>query len=128
MAKTDVNEQATPQEGALLMTADQLKDFVGSVIRELGAANKPKGDVKVHTHVPAEQKKVHVRLFKDNGKYKDDVYVAVNGRSMMIPRGVDVEVDECFAEALETSMAQDNATEAENLRRVSAWKEKEKEL
>lgn len=127
MAKNDMNEQTAPQQDAILMTADQLKDFVGSVIRELGAANKPAGD-KVHTRVPAKQKKVHVRLFKDNGKYKDDVFVAVNGRTIMIPRGVDVEVDECFAEALETSMAQDNATEAENLRRVAVWQEKEKEL
>lgn len=34
---------------------------------------------------------------------KDDVWVAVNGKSMQIKRGVDVEVPKCIAEALEHS-------------------------
>ena len=34
---------------------------------------------------------------------KDDVWVAVNGKSMQIKRGVDVEVTKCIAEALEHS-------------------------
>ena len=31
---------------------------------------------------------VEVRLFKDNEKYKDDVYVAINGKNCIIRRGV----------------------------------------
>ena len=34
---------------------------------------------------------------------KDDVWVAVNGKSMQIKRGVDVEVPLCIAKALEHS-------------------------
>jgi hypothetical protein len=34
---------------------------------------------------------------------KDDVWVAVNGKSMQIKRGIDVEVPKCIAEALEHS-------------------------
>ena len=34
---------------------------------------------------------------------KDDVWVAVNGKSMQIKRGVEVEVPKCIAEALEHS-------------------------
>ena len=34
---------------------------------------------------------------------KDDVWVSVNGKSMQIKRGVDVEVPKCIAEALEHS-------------------------
>lgn len=34
---------------------------------------------------------------------KDDVWVAVNGNSMQIKRGVEVEVPKCIAEALEHS-------------------------
>ena len=34
---------------------------------------------------------------------KDDVWVAVNGKSMQIKRGVEVEVPKCLAEALEHS-------------------------
>ena len=33
---------------------------------------------------------------------KDDIYVAVNGKSMLIKRGVYVDVPEHFAEVLET--------------------------
>ena len=53
---------------------------------------------------------VAVRLFKDNDKYKDDVFVAVNGRSFQIKRGETVQVPAYVAEVLEQSMAQDNAT------------------
>ena len=34
---------------------------------------------------------------------KDDVWVAVNGKSMLIKRGVEVEVPRCIAKALEHS-------------------------
>ena len=43
---------------------------------------------------------VTVRLFKDSGKYKDDVFVAVNGVGMIVPRGVDVEIPRKYAEAI----------------------------
>lgn len=53
---------------------------------------------------------VPIRLFKDNDKYKDDVFVAVNGHSFQIRRGETVMVPDYVAEVLEQSMAQDNAT------------------
>nr|DAP20357.1 MAG TPA: AraC-type transcriptional regulator [Caudoviricetes sp.] len=56
------------------------------------------------------EKLVPVQLFKDGGKYKDDVFVAVNGRSYQIQRGEMVYVPESVAEVLSQSMAQDNAT------------------
>ena len=40
----------------------------------------------------AKKKTVRIHLFKDNGRYKDDVFVGVNGVNYMIQRGVDVEV------------------------------------
>ena len=57
-----------------------------------------------------EDNLVPIRLFKDNDKYKDDVFVAVNGRSFQIKRGETVQVPAYVAEVLEQSMAQDNAT------------------
>lgn len=39
-----------------------------------------------------QTEKVTIQLFKDNEKYKDDVFVAVNGHSYQIKRGVKVEV------------------------------------
>jgi len=51
---------------------------------------------------------VKVRLFKDNDKYKDDVFVAVNGKGMIVPRGKEVEIPRKYAIALKNSEAQDS--------------------
>ena len=53
---------------------------------------------------------VKVRLFRDNNKYKDDVFVSVNGENCVIKRGVEVEVKRKFAEVLNTSDFQDYET------------------
>lgn len=53
---------------------------------------------------------VPIRLFKDNGKYKDDVFVAVNGERVQIKRGEMVKVKRMFAEVLDQSVNQDTAT------------------
>ena len=50
--------------------------------------------------------KVTVKLFKDNGKYKDDVFVAVNGVGMIVPRGVEVKIPRKYAIALANSEKQ----------------------
>ena len=49
---------------------------------------------------------VSVKLFKDNNKYKDDVFVAVNGVGMIVPRGVEVKIPRKYALALENSEKQ----------------------
>lgn len=51
--------------------------------------------------------KVKIKLFKDNGKYKDDVFVAVNGIGMIVPRGKEVEIPRKYAIALANSERQD---------------------
>lgn len=53
------------------------------------------------------EEKIPVKLFKDNGKYKDDVFVAVNGKGWQIQRGVTVMIPRYVAQVLEQSMAQD---------------------
>lgn len=50
-----------------------------------------------------KEKMVKIHLFKDNKNYNGDVFVAVNGRTFQIQRGVDVEVPECVAEVLRNS-------------------------
>lgn len=49
---------------------------------------------------------VEIELFLDNNKYKDDVWVAVNGESCRIKRGERVKIKRKFAEELELSNAQ----------------------
>jgi hypothetical protein len=53
---------------------------------------------------------VEIELFKDSGKYKDDVYVAVNGKRIQIKRGEPVKIKKKFAKVLENSKLQDIAT------------------
>lgn len=53
---------------------------------------------------------VEVKLFKDNNKYKDDVYVAVNGENCNIKRGERVMVKRKFAHVLDNSDMQDYET------------------
>lgn len=53
---------------------------------------------------------VTIQLFRDNDKYSGDVFVAVNGQTCQIKRGVPVQIKRKFARVLEESMAQDNAT------------------
>ena len=55
-----------------------------------------------------DKKNVRIRLFKDNSRYKGDLFVSVNGVSYKIRRGVPPEV----AEVLEHSQVQDERTAA----------------
>ncbi|MBR6782611.1 MAG: hypothetical protein IKM33_05385 [Clostridia bacterium] len=53
---------------------------------------------------------VTVKLFRDNDRYKDDVYVAVNGRNCLIKRGEWVKIKRKFALVLDQSEIQDMQT------------------
>ena len=65
-------------------------------------------NVKENNNTNYYNELVEVRLFKDNDKYKDDVFVAVNGVGMMVPRGKDVKIPRKYAIALKNSEAQDS--------------------
>ena len=53
---------------------------------------------------------ISVKLFKDNDRYRDDVYVAVNGQNCIIKRGEWVKVKRKFALVLDASEIQDMRT------------------
>ena len=53
---------------------------------------------------------VEVELFRDNGRYKDDVLVCVNGESCQIQRGVRTKIKRKFFWAIQNQMRQDKAT------------------
>ena len=55
---------------------------------------------------------VTVQLFKDNDRYRDDLFVAVNGERILIQRGVPVQIKRKFAEVIENSQKQDQQTDA----------------
>lgn len=56
------------------------------------------------------KRKVRIRLFKDNGQYKDDLFVSVNGKTFQIQRGIEVEVPEAVAEVIRRSEESDMNT------------------
>ena len=101
--------QATPAAEAEDIIA-KAKAEAAAIVAEAQAKAKETLEAAKET-APAAPKPndlVPIRLFKDNDKYKDDVFVAVNGRSFQIKRGETVPA--YVAEVLEQSMAQDNAT------------------
>lgn len=55
-------------------------------------------------------RRVPIRLFKDNDKYKDPLFVSVNGYRATIPRGETVYIPYFALLAIEESMAQDQST------------------
>ena len=54
---------------------------------------------------------ITVKLFKDNNRYHDDVFVAVNGKNCVIKRGEWVKIKRKFAMVLDQSEIQDMQTE-----------------
>ena len=84
------------------------------------AVEEPKAEeAAAKAEKPERNRKVKVRLFRDNNQYKDSLFVAVNGESDLIPRGVEVEVPWYIAEVIENSMNEDQKT-AEHLRVLEA--------
>ena len=53
---------------------------------------------------------VSIKLFRDNNRYKDPLYVSVNDYSAQIQRGVTVQVPYFVAKHIEEMNAQDEAT------------------
>ena len=53
---------------------------------------------------------ISVKLFKDNDKYQDDVYVAINGKNCVIRRGVWTRIRRKFSLLLDQSEIQDLRT------------------
>ena len=68
---------------------------------------------------------VEIKLFKDNDKYKDDVYVAINGKNCVVRRGEWTRIRRKFAMLLDQSEIQDLRTaqmiegESEKFRKAS---------
>ena len=74
---------------------------------EATAEVKPKTPAEMEAYL---NEYVSVKLFRDNDKYKDPVYVAVNGKNCVIRRGEWVKVKRKFALVLDQSEIQDMRT------------------
>lgn len=87
---------------------------VKALKKELAEEKKKSAEVPVPDVMPVDDgnELVTIKLFKDNNKYKDDVFVGVNGETCLIRRGVAVQVKRKFADVLAESMRQDEETAA----------------
>lgn len=94
MART---KTATPEENVILEeTAAPEENMIPEEV-----------DVPENQGEPMEK----IFLFKDDGAYKDDLFVSVNGRNFQIQRGVEVEVPACVAEVIRNSDRQKQLAE-----------------
>lgn len=104
--------------------AKQVEEMLAEAKKAKEEAEKLLAEAKasVNGELTEEQKKaneerkayweelVEVKLFKDNNKYKDDVFVSVNGENCVIKRGERVKVKRKFADVLDKSDMQDYET------------------
>ena len=119
--KEPANEQE--QMDMAVGTADAAREAEEIIAQARAEADKILADAKAAAVAQAEapapspapaasrdEELVPIRLFKDNERYKDDVFVAVNGERVQIRRGETVRIKRKFAQVLEQSMRQDTAT------------------
>ena len=66
---------------------------------------------------------VEIKLFKDTGKYKDDVFVSCNGETIAIKRGERVKIKRKFAEILDHSEHQDYETAVLIEQKTREWEQ-----
>ena len=89
--------------------AQKLVDEARKAAGAKSAAEEEKAK-KAAEHRAYMEEYVEVKLFKDNDKYKDDVFVSVNGENCVIKRGERVKIKRKFAEVLDHSEHQDYET------------------
>lgn len=116
MAKQDENKAITPEEKEKLLDeklaeADEKLALLDKKLAALESENNkkqvtnespyngPLRDISRHR----DDDYVEVRVFKDGGKYKDDMFVGVNGVMNQIRRGVPVKVKRSYARIIGAS-------------------------
>lgn len=78
------------------------------------AAKAKAEEAKVEKKVELDPEEyVEIELFQDGERYKDSLFVAVNGENCIIPRGKPVKVKRKFAEVIKNSIEQGNKAAAE---------------
>lgn len=115
---------ATKKEETKPVNLEEVQALVAKMLADAKAeAEKIVADAKAatgkaDTMTPEERaeyearmnEEVEVKLFKDNDKYKDPVFVGCNGETIAIERGVRVKIKRKFAEILDNSDNQDYET------------------
>lgn len=107
MAKND-ELLASVEEKVAKMLAEA-EERAKKIVAEAEAKKKTADEETRKANARAEEY-VEVELFYDGDKYKDDVFVCVNGETCLIKRGHKVKIKRKFAEVVKQSLAQDALT------------------
>lgn len=134
-SKIEKQAMSPEVEAAAAMIAKMIEEAKAEAKAILDGAREQAKEIASGKPVMSEEAKkaeeywneeVEIQLFKDSGKYKDDVYVAVNGENCLIQRGKPVKVKRKFAETLRRSLEQDNET-ADMIRELESGYEERKD-
>ena len=112
--KEPENPEINQVQEMIAKMLEEAKAEAAKIVEEARAAAKgemteePKN--RLEQVIASGEEYVEVKLFKDNGKYKDPVFVAVNGENCVIQRGERVKIKRKFAEVLDNSDRQDYET------------------
>ena len=117
----------TTGDQKVTLTMTELQEMIRQELAKAQEAQPAEKQVLVELPAPPA-KKVKVKLFRDNDRYKDPVFVAVNGERYIVPRGVEVEIPEYIYEVLERSMAEDQQTALMLEQLEQKFNEKTKEM
>lgn len=116
---TENKEQGASLEEVKAQIAEMLAAAQAEANRIVAEAKQAVGSKQVNSRMSAEELErynaymneyVEIELFKDNGKYKDDVFVSVNGENCVIKRGEVVKIKRKFAQVLKQSQDQKKET------------------
>ena len=111
--------------------ADKTKEQLMEEIEELKKKNEELEEAakpKTETINNDPNRRVKIRLFKDNDKYSQPYHVSVNDYNAIIQRGVTVEVPYYVAKHMEEIAEQDAATANMIGKLTAEWEEKAKGL
>lgn len=111
-AKGEINDIREQIAAMLAQAKAEAQKIVDDAKKEAGmkAAAEEEAAQKAAQRAAYMEEYVEVKLFKDNDRYKDDVFVAVNGENCVIKRGERVKIKRKFAEVLDHSEHQDYET------------------
>ena len=110
------------QVAAIIAQAQaEAKKIVEEAKAATGKPTSGMTDEEMAAHKAYMNEYVEVKLFKDNGKYKDDHVVGVNGELCHIKRGERVKIKRKFAEALDNSDRQDYETSLLIEQKTGEW-------
>jgi hypothetical protein len=126
-------EQMQAQMAAMLAEAQSAKAEAERLLSEAqkmtnGKMKTAERAAEIEADKARGEELVSVKLFKDTGKYKDDVFVGCNGENCLIQRGERVEIKRKYAEILDNSEHQDYETAQMIEQKSAEWAYKAKAL